>query len=178
MDATPILLVIVSCIAALLYWLFTQCKQVLDEVRKQREALKRQLSESATHLKTAATEHAERAEEFRPFLIFFTKHSPPAWYKKQLSSNREYDQYEIAALQNEKEWAATAEAFLTTFQSLSSDSRRALEEAARLEKGSATERACCKMLVKFSLASHRGSAQICSTSRRQSLPVSFAGSTS
>ena len=180
-----ILAVIVSCVVAFLYWLFTQCKQVLDEVKKQRDTLKKQLSKSETNVATikstpaeAATEHAARAEEFRPFLTFFTKYSPPAWYDGYFSSNRENDDYVVVALQKEKEWAATAEAFLPSFQSLSSDSRRALEEAARLEKGQLQKRASCKTLVNFWLASHRRSDEIFSRSSLQSLPVSFAGWTS
>jgi len=76
----------------------------------------------------------ERSRDLHPYIKFFEKYASPPWY-----SEHNYNNYVIPALQKKREWARVAEEFLNAFQSLSSDARRALEEVARLEEGSARE---------------------------------------
>ena len=88
----------------------------------------------------AATIASEHADDLRPFIDLFAKNQPPTCYRPYFPKADEWKtEFHERRFRADQQWATTAEAFLADVEKLSGDSRRVLEEVARLQAGASTD---------------------------------------
>lgn len=144
MDGIVILLVIVSVVGVVLYWIGSERLKTITELRKKIEGYtsrEGQAQRAMAMVERDARHAREEAEtHLRPYVQLFTMQQAPSWYHPYFSASGDWSvEYEEKTFRTDKDWSRQARELLSQINALSADTRRTLEEAALLEAPTVTD---------------------------------------